>query len=87
MTDTKFRVQLTESFAPQSLGADVRQLLQRPNGLDLNPVLLDALADIMVFDINMLTSIMEHGIPAERDGGLVVDLECESSCLLSLDLC
>ena len=87
MTNTKFRAQLTESFAPQSLGADVRQLLQRPNGLNLNPVLLDALAYIILFDINMLTLIVEHRIPAERDGGLVVDLECESSCLLSLDLC
>ena len=87
MMNTEFGAQLTEAFAPQSLGADVRQLLQRPNGLNLNPVLLDALADIMVLDINMLTSIVEHRIPTERDGGLVVDLEYESSCLLSLDLC
>ena len=86
MMNAKSRAQLAESLAPQCLGADVRQLLHRPNGLNLNPVLLDTLTNVMIFYINMLTSVVEHWIPAERDGGFIVDLQIDGAGFLPLEL-
>ena len=86
MKDTKFGTQFTETFPSQRLGADVRQLLQRPNGLKMNPVLLDTFSNIMKSYIYMLTSVVEHWIPAERDGGFIVDLQSDGAGFLPLEL-
>jgi hypothetical protein len=86
MMNTESGTQLTESLAPQCLGANVRQLLQRPNGLKMNPVLLDTFTNIMKSHIYVLTSVVEHWIPAERDGGFVVDLQCDGANFLPLEL-
>ena len=75
MMNTKSGTQLTESLSPQRLGEDVRQLLLRPDGLKLNPVLFNTLTNVVEFDINVLTAIVEHRIPAECDGRLVVYLQ------------
>jgi hypothetical protein len=75
MMNTKSGTQLAESLPPQHLGEDVRQLLLRPDGLKLNPVLLNTLSNVVEFDINVLTAIVEHRVPAECNGGFVVDLQ------------
>ena len=69
------RAQLTEAFPRQSLGCDVRQLLLCPDELNLHPAILDALSNKMVPDVDVFAAVVEHMILAERDGGLVVNLQ------------
>ena len=83
--DTKLELQLAKALTPQSLGEDVRQLLLGSDGLELHPVLLHAFTNKMVTNIDMPTTIMENGILAERDGGLVVNLQCDSVGFLVLE--
>ena len=69
------RAQVVELLTSQGFGQYVRQLLRGRNGLKLNPLLLNTLTYVMESDINMLTVVVEDRILAERDGGLIVDLQ------------
>ena len=57
-----------------------------PNRLDHHPAFLNTLSDVVVPDVNMLALIMEDGILAGHDCGLIVDLQLERAHLFSLDL-
>ena len=57
-----------------------------PNGLDHHPAFLNTLSDVVVPDVNMLALIMEDGILAGHDCGLIVDLQRGCPGLLALEL-
>ena len=40
----------------------------------------------MIMNIDVLTAVMEDRVPAERDGGLVVDPQGDGAGLLALEL-
>ena len=67
--------QVAELLTSQGFGQYVRQLICSSNRLGLHPAILNTLSDEVIPDINVFVAVVEHRILAERDGGLVVNLQ------------
>ena len=69
------RAQFTEALSRQGLGQNVSKLFCSSDRLRLYPAILNTLMNEVIPDIDVFAAVVEHRVFAERDGGLIVNLQ------------
>ena len=75
---TKLVSEVLQLHPAQRLGQYVRDLLIRSNVLKLHSSLLHHVANVLVFDLNMLGFIVKHRILRELDATLIITINISS---------
>ena len=73
--DTAPTTQLLQTFARKRLSEQIRQLITRLDEIRLDDTGADAVADEMKPDVDVLTPIVKHRVPRQRQGRLVVNVQ------------
>ena len=53
----------------------------------MHPVLLNAFTNEVISYIDVFAAVVEDWVSAERDGGLIVDLQVDGAGLLTSEFC
>ena len=84
--DAELLSELNELCTPEQLGQKISNLFLSPHVLNIDPLLLDALAYEMIASVDVLAPVMVNRILAQRNRGLVVGEELGLHGCFALEL-